>query len=267
MSVLRERELDRQLVLAADRVRPLAEVRTAFTEFARARAANAAADPKPLIEAVEFAVGPERAAPVVKAIPAGDANALAAALVAVDGSLRREAADILVAADQRFPTSRVALEAAIKQLAASGRRVMGKSTARIVDREAFAEACVLAEKQAVARPGFRSYAMGADLAFEDLRRALAGGDSDDIRRSADEALRWARLALAAQPYSARRRADLGDALLAAGDASAAAEAFTEALAQDDRTFLDPLMQFSTRERTRIQTSLERARAASATPAP
>jgi lipopolysaccharide biosynthesis regulator YciM len=103
--------------------------------------------------------------------------------------------------------------------------------------------------------------MAADLAFEDLQRALSGRDAADIRSSADEALRWTRLALEAQPYGARRQADLGDALLAAGDPAGAVKAFEAALAQDEVTALDPLMQFSTRERTRIQTSLERARAA------
>jgi len=265
MSVLREREIHRDLVEAADRVRPLAEVRLQFVAFAESRARNEATDPKPLIEAIEIAAGPERAAPVVEAMRGDDPAALVAALVAVDGALRREAADILVRSSEKHPSSRVAMEAAIKQLAASGRRATGVRTAQIVDREAFAMARELAEKQAVARPGFRAYAMCADLAFENLQRALAGRDAADIKSSADEALRWTRLALRAQPYSARRQADLGDALLAASDAAGAVTAFEAALAQDENTALDPLMQFSTRERTRIQTALERARTAAAQP--
>ena len=261
MSVHREREIQSELVAAADRVRPLAEVRAQFVAFADSRSRNESTDPKALIEAIESAAGPVRAAPVVEAMRGDDPAALVAALVAVDGALRREAADILVRCAEKHPSSRVATEAAIKQLAASGRRATGVRAAQIVDREAFARARELAAEQAAERPGFRAYAMAADLAFEDLQRALSGRDAADIRSSADEALRWTRLALEAQPYSARRQADLGDALLAAGDPAGAVKAFEAALAQDEVTALDPLMQFSTRERTRIQTSLERARAA------
>ncbi len=268
MSVLRERELDRQLVLAAERVRPLAEIRNTFTAFAAARARNESSDPKPLLEAVELAVGPDRAAPVVAALGSDKPSELVDALVAVDGILRREAADILVAAAQRNPASRVPIEAAIKQLAASGRRTTGVRSAQIIDRDAFDKARVLAEKQAVASPGFRAYAMCADLAVENLQRALASRIESDIAAAAGEAQRWVRLAVDAQPYSARRRIDLGDALLAAGDARGAVDIYEQALKQDDLASLDPLMQLSTRERTRLQTSLERARAASATaPAP
>lgn len=268
VSVLRERELHRQLALAAERVRPLADVRNAFTAFATSRARNESTDPKPLIEAVELAVGPERAASVVSAVGGDDPAKLIDALVVVDGMLRREAADILVAAAEANPASRVPTEAAIKQLAASGRRTTGVRSVKIVDRDAFAKAIALAEKQAVERPGFRSYAMCADLAVENLQRAQASQDADDIRASAVEALRWVRLAVEAQPFSARRRIDLGDALLASGDARGAVEAYEQALRQDDLTALDPLMQFSTRERTRVETSLERARAAlAASPAP
>jgi tetratricopeptide (TPR) repeat protein len=267
MSVLRERELDRQLVLAAERVQPLAEIRDTFTAFATARARNESTDPSPLIEAVGLAVGPDRAAPVVAAIGGDKANELVDALVAVDGVLRREAADILVAAAQKNPASRVPMEAAIKQLAASGRRTTGVRSAQIIDRDAFAKAIALAEKQAVERPGFRAYAMRADLAIENLQRAIASRDESDVRGAAEESIRWVRLAVEAQPFNARRRIDLGDALLASGDARGAAEAYEQALRQDDLTALDPLMQLSTRERTRVQTSLERARAAAATPAP
>lgn len=265
-SVLRERELDRQLLLAAERVRPLAEIRNTFTAFATARARNESADPKPLLEAVELAVGPDRAARVVAALGSDDPSELVDALVAVDGILRREAADILVAAAQGNPASRVPIEAAIKQLAASGRRTTGVRSAQIVDRDAFDKARALAEKQAVASPGFRAYAMCADLAVENLQRALATRNESDIAAAAGEAQRWVRLAVDAQPYSARRRVDLGDALLAAGDARGAVDAYEQALKQDDLTALDPLMQLSTRERTRLQTSLERARAAPAAPA-
>jgi lipopolysaccharide biosynthesis regulator YciM len=123
------------------------------------------------------------------------------------------------------------------------------------------EARALAARQAEERPGFRAYAMCADLAMEDLQRAIGARDAADLKTSAEDALRWVRLAIEAQPASARRRADLGDALVAAGDARGAAAAYEAALAQDDRTSLDPLMQFSTRERTRIRSALERARTA------
>jgi lipopolysaccharide biosynthesis regulator YciM len=109
--------------------------------------------------------------------------------------------------------------------------------------------------------------MCADLATKDLERALAARNPADMKESAEAALRWIGLAVEAQPHSARRRVDLADALAAAGDARGAVEAYEQALAQDDRLRLDPLMQFSARERTRVETSLARARASAAKPSP
>lgn len=261
LSVVRERDLDRQLVLAADRVRPLADIRREFERVAEARAGEKATDVRPLVEAIEVAVGPQGAVDAVEAISKDDPERVVAALVRIDGVLRREAAGILVGAAEAHPQSRVPMEAAVKQLEASGRRTVGRRVAWIVDREALAEARALAARQALATPSARSYAMCADLAVKDLERAIGARDPADVKACAEEALRWIRLSVAAQPYSARRRVDLGDALAASGDARGAVEAYEQALAQDDRLWLDPLMQFSTRERTRVETSLERARAA------
>jgi tetratricopeptide (TPR) repeat protein len=267
VSVVRERSLDRQLTLAAERVRPLADIRREFEKVAESRARQEPADPRPLIEAVELAVGPQGAVEAVEALSQDDPERLVAALVRVDGVLRREAADILVRAAREHPTSRVPKEAAIKQLEASGRRTIGRRVATIVDREAFAEARRLAELQAVESPSVRTYSMCADLATKDLERALAARNPADMKESAEAALRWIGLAVEAQPHSARRRVDLADALAAAGDARGAVEAYEQALAQDDRLRLDPLMQFSARERTRVETSLARARASAAKPSP
>jgi predicted Zn-dependent protease len=101
--------------------------------------------------------------------------------------------------------------------------------------------------------------------MEALQDVRARGDGEAIARAAQEASDWAARALALQPWSARRGVDLADALMAANRSDEAARAYEAALAQDDRLSLDPLMQFSTRERDRVKTALARATSQGAEP--
>ena len=264
ISFARERALDRELERAAAIVRPLAEVREAYNELAAALAAGGTTDAGRLIKAVRETEAPDaslRADAVVAALRADKPDLVVAELVSLDGALRRSAASVLVEAAERYPASRFATEAAIKQLANSGRRTTGARSAEIKDRDAFARASALAARYAERSPGQRAYSLASDLAMEDLRAALVARDADAIAARVAAATRWARLASDAQPASARRRIDLADALAASGDNQGAVAAYEEALAQDERYSLDPLAQLSTRERNAARSALERARAA------
>jgi tetratricopeptide (TPR) repeat protein len=283
ISVLRERSLHTELERAASDVRPLVEVRAAFIELASARGRGEADDGARLVDAVEATGDGEAAQAVAAALRADDAEAVKRALVALDGRLRRAASEILSRAAAAHPESRVPREAAIKQLAASGRRTTGSRATRIVDSAAHTEAMRLAAEWAASEPGQRPFSLASDLAVESLIDAtidatidakidakidaIRSGDDVAVRRAAEDAVMWAERALEAQPRSTRRLVDYGDALSALGRSRDAVDAYEAALAQDDRLALDPLMQFSTRERNRVREGLERNRIKAEAPAP
>lgn len=250
------RALDARLEAAAAEVRPLARLRASFIEFARSRAEGSSTDAEPFLAAALDAGGAPARAALARAVLADDPVAVDAALVAIDGAARRRAADILVDASERHPRSRIPLEAAIKQLAAAGRRATGVRSAAVVDTAAFLEACRLADRGIALRPDARAYAMRADLAMEELRTQPA----PDASRAA-ELLAPIEGAALRQPFSARRLADLGEALARAGRPDDAERTFTQALEADDRAALDPLAQLSERERALLRAARERARAA------
>ncbi|MFM1823379.1 MAG: hypothetical protein RI967_1645, partial [Planctomycetota bacterium] len=261
------RALDARLEAAASEVRPLAELRASFAGFARSRAAGGATDAAPFLEAALLAGGEPARAALARAVLADEPAAVDAALVAIDGAARRRAAAILVDASDRHPRSRVPIEAAIKQLAAAGRRATGVRSGSVVDTEAFREACRLADRAIGLRPDARAYAMRADLAMEELRARPAPDAAGDSARSEIELA--ARLlepiegAAMRQPFSARRLADLGEALARAGRPAEAERAFTRALEADDRASLDPLAQLSERERALLRAARDKARDAAA----
>jgi tetratricopeptide (TPR) repeat protein len=279
ISVLRERSLHTELERAASDVRPLVEVRAAFIELASARGRGEADDGARLVDAVEATGDGEAAQAVAAALRADDAEAVKRALVALDGRLRRAASEILSRAAAAHPESRVPREAAIKQLAASGRRTTGSRATRIVDSAAHTEAMRLAAEWAASEPGQRPFSLASDLAVESLIDAtidatidakidaIRSGDDVAVRRAAEDAVMWAERALEAQPRSTRRLVDYGDALSALGRSRDAVDAYEAALAQDDRLALDPLMQFSTRERNRVREALERNRIKAEAPSP
>jgi tetratricopeptide (TPR) repeat protein len=139
-----------------------------------------------------------------------------------------------------------------------------------VDPAAHADAARLAAEWAATEPGQRSFSLSSDLAVESLidarSDATRGGGEAKVRVAAEDAAVWAERALQAQPRSTRRLVDLGDALAALGRSQEAADAYEAALIQDDRLALDPLMQFSTRERNRVREALERNRIKAEAPA-
>jgi hypothetical protein len=250
------RALDARLERAAAEVRPLAGLRAEFAAYARDRAAGAAADVAGFLDAAEEAGGGGGRESLARAIFVDEPAAVDAALVAIDSAARRRAAAVLLEAVERHPRSRVPLEAAIKQLAASGRRATGVRTASVVDRAAFEEACRLAERGIELRPDARAHAMRADLAMEELRMI----PTDDAA-AARSLVPWLEGAARRQPHNARRLADLGEGRMRAGDRAGAVEAYDLALAADDDARLDPLAQLSERDRALLRAARDRARAA------
>ncbi|MFZ9882547.1 MAG: hypothetical protein ACO3QC_14235, partial [Phycisphaerales bacterium] len=173
-----------------------------------------------------------------------------AALQAIDGAARRAAARELAAIDASqgaIARSRVPLEAAIKQLTASGWPAMRPRSADIVDRTAFDEACALADRLRSRGPSARAAAMRSDLAMEELRSAPA---PDAARMAELEPL--VRAASDLQPFNARRMADLAEATAMRGDQPQALRLYERALALDANASLDPLAQMSDREIARIR---------------
>ncbi|MFM7052055.1 MAG: O-antigen ligase family protein [Planctomycetota bacterium] len=261
---LHARALESRLEAVADAVRPLAEVRSEFQSFAVVRGAGKSVDAAPLVESVRAAAAAagssradEFAARLVTALRAEMVPEVVAVLLEVDGEVRRAAARELVAIDAAqggIARSRVPLEAAIKQLAASGRRTFGARTAANADREAFDEACRLAEAQLAARPGVRSTAMRADLAMEELR---ANPAPDAARIALLEP--FVRAASELQPFNARRMAERAEAAAQAGRPEEAIELYDRALALDAQASLDPLAQMSLRETALIRVAQERLR--------
>jgi len=254
--------LDSRLAAAADRVRPLAEVRATFREIAELRSAGRDADLAPLLSSASDAAGPAGTPQFVAlrtALEAEDVPAIGAALADIDGLARRECAAMLLEAADAHPRSRVPLVAAIKQLAASGRRATGVRTARIVDRAAFDQACALADLQIERWPGARSAAMRADLAIEELR--MLGPLTPERIVVLEAPVREASLR---QPHNARRRADVAELLAArAGDDAAlraeAAAIYEDALRIDAQAALDPLARMSEREQALVRAAIARLR--------
>lgn len=259
------RALDARLEQAAELVRPLAAMRDEFQSFAQSRAAGQATDAGPLVEAARAAAQPagtpadtERlVSQLVAALAAERVQDVITALQSIDGSARRAAARELAAIDAAqgaIARSRVPLEAAIKQLAASGRRTIGPRSTNIVDRAAFDEACALADRQRSRGPSVRAAAMRADLAMEELRSAPA---PDAARMAELEPL--VRAASDLQPFNARRMADLAEATAMRGDQPLALRLYEKALALDANASLDPLAQMSDREIALIRVAQQRLR--------
>lgn len=260
--------LDARLTAAADRVRPLAAMRADFRALADRRGSGQSADLGALLESASDAAGPAGTPQFTElrtALEREDVAAVGTALAAIDGLARRECAAMLLEAAEAHPRTRVPLEAAIKQLAASGRRATGARSTRVVDRAAFDEACALADRQMAAWPGVRSAAMRADLAMEESRTL---GPISAERAAALVAP--VREASARQPHNARRRADLAEMLaVRAGDDSAlraeAIAVYEDALRIDAQAALDPLARMSERELAAIRAAM--ARLAPAEPKP
>lgn len=236
---------DRLLDRAAAEVAPLARIRDAWRTGWSEEVLRAASDgptTKAMLSLVRETGGVEleamlRSALASGATPQERGEAVRRALQRFDGGQRAKAADLLRAADEVHPTNPVALESAVKQLAAAGRRTLGTRRPDIVDPALHAAAIELAALLDQREGTARSAAMLADLWLERTRAT-----PDAATLDATEAA--VRAALERQPRGWGRWVDLGDALAVRERFAEASEAYATALAIDDDLELDPLVRMT-----------------------
>ncbi|MBL9147096.1 MAG: tetratricopeptide repeat protein [Phycisphaerae bacterium] len=243
---------------AAAVVAPIAEIRGSWPTAAKELAANQPGiGTQQLVATVTDAGGVEMAAQLKAAIASGsDAPTRVAAVVRVlrrfDADRRAKAADLLQAADAAYPQNSTALEAAIKQLAAAGRRTVGPRRTEVVEpmlhRVAIDLAARGAERTRMPLAGARFHAMLADLLLELAR----GEPNDDTTRLAIAAVE---AAIERQPRVPRLYVDLGDLHQLRGDRAKAIEAYQRALAIDADLALDPLVQFGEAQRRELESRI------------
>jgi len=247
---------DRLLDEASAKVAGIAEIRAAWPKAAREIATGEVAGASQgILDLVRDSAGVEQESRVKAAMTtAGDARsriaATAQALQRYDANQRSLAADLLQHADSVYPQNRVALEAAVKQLAYAGRRTLGPRRAEIVEPMLHASAIEVAKRGADRFKGPKFTAMLADLWLE---RARATGDAatlDAATKAMREAIRW-------QPRRASLHADLADLLAAQLDLAGAAASYRAALAIDADLELDPLARFNDAQRGEIETRVAR----------
>lgn len=235
---------DRLLDRAADVVRPLADVRSLWengfaAEVARSEEGSAT---RAVSAIVRERGGVEldamlRSARASATTPEGRLAAVAKALERFDAGQRAKAADVLRQADRAHPSNPVALESAIKQLAAAGRRTVGPRRPEIVDPALHAAAIDLAREYVDRWGSARAHGMLADLWLE-RARALSDEPTLDATESA------LRASVERQPRTWGRRVDLGDVLAARKRYAEAEQSYRAALAIDDDLELDPLARMS-----------------------
>lgn len=236
---------DRLLDRAAAEVTPLAEVRDAWREGWSEEVLRGQSDgprTQAMLSLVRSVGGVELEAMLRSALASGTTpqergEAVRRALQRFDSGQRAKAADLLRAADEVHPTNPVALESAVKQLAAAGRRTLGTRRSDIVDPALHAAAIELAALLDQREGTARSAAMLADLWIE---RARATPDEATL----DATERAVRTALERQPRAWGRWIDLGDALAMRERFAEASEAYATALAIDDDLDLDPLVRMT-----------------------
>ncbi len=144
--------------------------------------------------------------------------------------------------------SSVSMEAAVRQLAAAAQLEPHSDATQphfAVDGHAFTRALHLAREAMTTHPA-RASALLEGLSMEKLRYSHT---LDDAQRL--ELLGFVAHEAQRQPASARRRGDLAQAYASLGRIDDARRVAREALALDDQLALDPLAQFSARERARI----------------
>jgi hypothetical protein len=268
--LLPQRSFDAAMDRAVEELVPLAEVRTRWPRIGREldeqigvgrpftfdeRAPSSAE----VLRIVTDAGGMELGSSLRQAFAGdGDVQARGRRILEVlrrfDAGQRAKAADRLLEADAAFPENWTAREAAIKQLAAAGRRTVGPRTPEIVDLPLHAAAIDLARATAERRRSPRFAAMTSDL-LVDLARQQP---SDAAIAAAREAIE---VALRMQPRSTTRTVELGDVLAASGDRDGAIAAWRGALALDDDHELDPLAQMTPGQRADVERRIAAAEAA------
>jgi hypothetical protein len=231
---------------AAAAVAPLAAIREESPAIRGAIAGSEVANA--LVDEVTALAGVEAGAALRVAFASeGDASdrarRVAAALQTFDAGQRARAADLLLLAAEAHPTSASLTVAAIKQLAAAGRRTLSPRSTRIREPWLHAKAIEIAREFARMRPfDPRALAMLADLEIELAAEAANRADAGPVDWRI--ALDAARLASARQPHAPSRLLDVADLAAAAGDRELAADRYRAALAADAALELDPVVQWS-----------------------
>ena len=152
--------------------------------------------------------------------------------------------------------SSVPMEAAVRQLVAAAqfetqrdstqpRGALDGAMDGAVDGAAFTRALNVARERLTAHPA-RASALLAGLSMEKLRYSHTLDDAQQ-----QELLGFVAVGAQRQPASARRRGDLAQAYASIGRIDDARRVAREALTLDDQLSLDPLAQFSERERARM----------------
>ena len=150
--------------------------------------------------------------------------------------------------------SSVPMEAAVRQLVAAAQFETQRDSTQprgaldgAVDGAAFTRALKVARERLTAHPA-RASALLAGLSMEKLRYSHTLDDAQQ-----QELLGFVAVGAQRQPASARRRGDLAQAYASIGRIDDARRVAREALTLDDQLSLDPLAQFSERERARMTT--------------
>jgi hypothetical protein len=149
--------------------------------------------------------------------------------------------------------------AAIKQLAAAGRRTLSPRSTRIRDPFLHVKAIEIARAHHLARPSDpRAIAMLADLEIELAAEAANRPDAGPVDWRI--ALDAARLASSRQPHAPSRILDVADLAAASGDRELAADRYRAALAADAALALDPVVQWAPARVAEVNARLARVEA-------
>jgi hypothetical protein len=260
--VLPQRNADALADEAAAAVAPLAGIRERWAEIRSAApgspVANALVDEVTALAGVEAGAA-VRAAYATDGDAADRARRVGVTLQRLDAEQRARAADLLLLAAEAHPTSSAPTVAAIKQLAAAGRRTLSPRSTRIREPFLHAKAIEVARGHHLARPWDpRAIAMLADLEIELAAESANRPDAGPVDWRV--ALDAAQLASDRQPFAPSRILDVADLAAAAGDREVAADRYRAALAADAALELDPVVQWSPARVAEVNARLARVEA-------
>ncbi len=258
MFALRERAVEHRLERAAGIVRPLYDVRQAFTELSKSIGQGSATQVQvdQLVESVRDAsaslegsgeFGSDAAMTALEtALRADDLGAVRQTLVDLDVALREHAAQQLIAdgstAQPEAAWNRLLREVAVKQRAASGRRALGVRSPEF-DLHAMDAAIGLTRFPDSPRAERRMLLMRCELEWEALQTSVRKGAKREATKVQARALvpDFAR-ATEAAPHVPMRWLMLGDLYELAGARDNALIAWRQARAVNAALHLDPLAQ-------------------------
>ncbi|MSR42186.1 MAG: O-antigen ligase domain-containing protein [Phycisphaerales bacterium] len=256
---LQERQVEQRLERAAEVVRPLADVRAAWSALSKSLAQGKAteAEVDQLVHAVRAAsIDATHLRAVESALASRSMQAVAATIVQLDIALRKQAAQELLSDagifGDRAEWNRLPREAAVKQLAASGRRALGVKTAAY-DADSLEGAIQLTHSKQSSRANLRLLFMRCDLELEQLQFARQQSASAEVTQvKAQSMLEDFTQAAHAAPHSPMRWILLGDLQEIAGFDEDARASWRRACEVNAALHLDPLAQLPIATLTMIQ---------------